>query len=180
MRSMESLTQESATSRSPAAPDTGRHNGLAWLRPWMRVKVYVGGFIVMILVVVGIVGPFIAPHNPNAQQLRLTLQAPQWFGSSHFLGTDNLGRDVLSRIIYGARGPALDSVLPRGARSGAIAENARLRDRYAGTGGQRQRYHLAPYFTQPDANFHGHRHLRYGLGYYLRGEPEFSGARRPA
>jgi len=100
---MESLTQESATSRSPAAPDTGRHNGLAWLRPWMRVKVYVGGFIVMILVVVGIVGPLIAPHNPNAQQLRLTLQAPQWFGSSHFLGTDNLGRDVLSRIIYGAR-----------------------------------------------------------------------------
>ena len=57
----------------------------------------------MILVVVGIVGPLIAPHNPNAQQLRLTLQAPQWFGSSHFLGTDNLGRDVLSRIIYGAR-----------------------------------------------------------------------------
>src|SRR3972149_3737713 len=103
MRSMESLTQESATSRSPAAPDTGRHNGLAWLRPWMRVKVYVGGFMVLVLVVVGIVGPFIAPHNPNAQQLRLTLQAPQWFGSSHFLGTDNLGRDVLSRIIYGAR-----------------------------------------------------------------------------
>lgn len=69
----------------------------------MRVKVYVGGLIVLILLVVGIVAPLIAPHDPNAQHLRTTLQAPQWFGGAHFLGTDNLGRDVLSRIIYGTR-----------------------------------------------------------------------------
>lgn len=69
----------------------------------MRMKVFVGGLIVLILVVVGTVGPWVAPHNPNAQQLRAALQAPQWFGGAHFLGTDNLGRDVLSRVIYGAR-----------------------------------------------------------------------------
>ncbi len=67
------------------------------------MKVFVGGLIVLILVVVGTVGPWVAPHNPNAQQLRAALQAPQWFGGAHFLGTDNLGRDVLSRVIYGAR-----------------------------------------------------------------------------
>lgn len=51
----------------------------------------------------GLAGPFIAPHDPNAQQLRAALQGPQWFAGGHFLGTDNLGRDVLSRILHGAR-----------------------------------------------------------------------------
>jgi peptide/nickel transport system permease protein len=69
----------------------------------MRAKVYIGGAIVLILVVVGTTAPVLAPHDPNAQQLRRTLQAPQWFGGAHFLGTDNLGRDVLSRVVYGAR-----------------------------------------------------------------------------
>jgi len=99
---MDLSTRESAT--SPAgAPAPAQRAGLAWLRPWMRVKVYVGGLIVLLLVVVGTGAPVLAPHDPNAQQLRATLQAPQWLGGAHFLGTDNLGRDVLSRIIYGAR-----------------------------------------------------------------------------
>ncbi len=99
---MDLSTREFAT--SPAgAPAAAQRAGLAWLRPWMRVKVYVGGLIVLLLVVVGTVAPVLAPHDPNAQQLRAALQAPQWRGGDHFLGTDNLGRDVLSRIIYGAR-----------------------------------------------------------------------------
>jgi len=76
---------------------------LAWLRPWMKTKVFVGGLIVLTLIVVGIVGPAVAPYDPNKQQLEAMLKPPQWFGGQHFLGTDNLGRDVLSRIIYGAR-----------------------------------------------------------------------------
>lgn len=100
---MDSLTRESATSPAPADLTAHHPASLTWLRRWMRVKVHVGGFIVLILIVVGIVGPLVAPHNPNAQQLRATLQPPQWFGGVYFLGTDNLGRDVLSRIIYGAR-----------------------------------------------------------------------------
>jgi len=55
------------------------------------------------LIVVGILAPVLAPYDPNAQQLRAMVQEPQWFGGIHFLGTDNLGRDILSRIIYGAR-----------------------------------------------------------------------------
>ena len=100
---MESSTRESAISASSSGLVAASRNGVAWLRSWMRAKVYVGGAIVLTLVVVGTAAPVLAPHDPNAQQLRRTLLAPQWFGGTHFLGTDNLGRDVLSRIVYGAR-----------------------------------------------------------------------------
>jgi len=69
----------------------------------LSAKVLAGGAIVLTLIVVGILAPVLAPYDPNAQQLRAMVQEPQWFGGIHFLGTDNLGRDVLSRIIYGAR-----------------------------------------------------------------------------
>ena len=91
---MRSLTLESATSPSVS---------LSWLRPWLSAKVLAGGAIVLTLIFVGILAPVLAPYDPNAQQLRAMVQEPQWFGGIHFLGTDNLGRDVLSRIIYGAR-----------------------------------------------------------------------------
>ncbi len=91
---MRSLTLESATSPSVS---------LSWLRPWLSAKVLAGGAIVLTLIVVGILAPVLAPYDPNAQQLHAMVQEPQWFGGIHFLGTDNLGRDILSRIIYGAR-----------------------------------------------------------------------------
>lgn len=69
----------------------------------MNAKVFSGGLIVLIFIFVGISGPLIAPYDPNQQQLINMLKTPQWFGGEHFLGTDNLGRDILSRIIYGAR-----------------------------------------------------------------------------
>jgi peptide/nickel transport system permease protein len=74
-----------------------------WLRPWLRTKIYIGGAIVLTLVLLGLFGPLIAPFNPNDQQIRDTLRVPQWFGGPHVLGTDNLGRDILSRLLYGAR-----------------------------------------------------------------------------
>jgi len=75
----------------------------AWVRPWMRTKIYIGGLIVLGLILLGLFGPLLAPFNPNEQQLRESLRVPQWFGGPHFLGTDNLGRDILSRLLYGAR-----------------------------------------------------------------------------
>ena len=91
---MQSLTLES---------DTNTRSQLAWLRPWMRTKVYAGGLIVLVFIVVGTIGPLVAPYDPNKQELETMLQAPQWFSGAHFLGTDNLGRDILSRIVFGAR-----------------------------------------------------------------------------
>ncbi|HEX3244869.1 MAG TPA: ABC transporter permease [Chloroflexota bacterium] len=55
--------------------------------------------------IMAIFGPWIAPYSPEANDLNARLAAPAWAGGSgnHLLGTDKLGRDVLSRIIVGAR-----------------------------------------------------------------------------
>lgn len=57
--------------------------------------------IIMIFVLMAVFAPLLAPYNPVAQDRRSILTAPGVNG--HILGTDQLGRDVLSRIIYGAR-----------------------------------------------------------------------------
>jgi peptide/nickel transport system permease protein len=56
--------------------------------------------------VTALVSPWVSPHDPNAQDLLNVLMPPSWMsgGESQFpLGTDNLGRCVLSRLLYGAR-----------------------------------------------------------------------------
>lgn len=60
----------------------------------------------VILVLVGLFAPVLAPHDPIAGSLGNRLLPPSWESggsSDHFLGTDVLGRDILSRIIYGTR-----------------------------------------------------------------------------
>ncbi|MYU48273.1 hypothetical protein GTV15_18935 [Streptomyces sp. SID7803] len=60
----------------------------------------VGLVILVVLVIVAIFAPLLAPFDPLKQDLTNTLQAP---GGDHLLGTDSLGRDQLSRLIYGSR-----------------------------------------------------------------------------
>jgi peptide/nickel transport system permease protein len=65
-----------------------------------------GGLFVGSLVLVAVAAPWLAPHDPVRQTLRARLAAPTLHasdGKAHPLGTDHLGRDVLSRTIYGAR-----------------------------------------------------------------------------
>ena len=59
-----------------------------------------GALIVGITAIAALVGPFIAPADPNAQDLALRLAAPS---SAHFFGLDELGRDIFSRLLVGAR-----------------------------------------------------------------------------
>jgi len=69
-------------------------------------KVMVGGIILAALVVCGLAAPLLAPFDPQEQRLESRLQAPAWLGGraqANLLGTDNLGRDILSRIVYGSR-----------------------------------------------------------------------------
>jgi peptide/nickel transport system permease protein len=56
--------------------------------------------IILVLVLVAALAPLLAPYAPSAQHLADRLQAP---GARHWLGTDELGRDILSRLIYGTR-----------------------------------------------------------------------------
>jgi peptide/nickel transport system permease protein len=65
-----------------------------------------GGLFVLALIVVAAAAPWIAPHDPTRQSLRTRLKAPTLEaadGKAHLLGTDHLGRDVLSRMLWGAR-----------------------------------------------------------------------------
>ena len=73
-----------------AATALGRRNRLAGA----------GMVLVSILVVFAIFAPWIAPQNPSAIDLSIRLQPPS---AAHWFGTDELGRDILSRVIYGAR-----------------------------------------------------------------------------
>jgi peptide/nickel transport system permease protein len=75
--------------------------------PWAREpRVWIGGVILLGMLFVALLAPWLAPHDPGEQDLLNILVPPIWQpgGSRAFLlGTDNLGRDVLSRLIYGAR-----------------------------------------------------------------------------
>jgi peptide/nickel transport system permease protein len=60
----------------------------------------------VLFAVIAIFAPVIAPHDPNSQDLLARLKPPAWAEGSvegYLLGTDNLGRDILSRILYGTR-----------------------------------------------------------------------------
>ena len=64
----------------------------------------------VVVVVCALFAPLIARADPNAQDLASTLQPPMWIAGgthAHPLGTDNLGRDLLARIIWGARVSAI-------------------------------------------------------------------------
>ena len=60
----------------------------------------IGGVIVVVLVVLAVLAQWIAPWDPNRPDVRKILDSPS---KAHPLGTDQLGRDVLSRMLYGAR-----------------------------------------------------------------------------
>jgi peptide/nickel transport system permease protein len=59
-----------------------------------------GSLVVLVLVAVAVCAPWIAPLDPQALDLSMVLRAP---GALHWFGTDEYGRDVFSRVVYGAR-----------------------------------------------------------------------------
>lgn len=86
-------------------PQAKRKNQLQ--RVWAGVSIIsssrvavVGLSIILFWVLIAIFGPLIAPHNPLAQDSSAINQEPS---SDYWLGTDQLGRDILSRLIYGTR-----------------------------------------------------------------------------
>jgi peptide/nickel transport system permease protein len=71
--------------------------------PWLLVA---AGAFIGLLAVVAAIAPWVAPHNPERGSLRARLAPPTLEaadGKAHLLGTDHLGRDVLSRVIFGTR-----------------------------------------------------------------------------
>jgi peptide/nickel transport system permease protein len=80
------------------------HNGGGkmdfWRRFYRNKLMFFGALIVVALLVVSVLAPWLAPYDPGRIDLRNVLAPPS---ADHLLGTDQLGRDVLSRMIWGAR-----------------------------------------------------------------------------
>src|SRR5262249_22579196 len=85
-----------------AVADASEEN--PWARAWRRLKrrkgAMVGLVVVVFLVLVAILAPWVAPYDPVATSWSLVRKAPSW---AHWMGTDEVGRDILSRVIWGAR-----------------------------------------------------------------------------
>lgn len=86
--------------------DTGHSGRLtAWpkdvLRPFIKSRAFtVGALLTLVTLIIGVAGPWLAPADPNEMDFISILQRPT---SAHPFGTDDFGRDVLSRVLVGSR-----------------------------------------------------------------------------
>ncbi len=101
----------SAPPRAGEFASPGRPDDIAPTMPLARRalrsrRLVVGALVIGLVVAMALLAPIIAPYSPFKQAPEFNLKPPLWGepnGSIHLLGTDALGRDVLSRIIYGSR-----------------------------------------------------------------------------
>src|SRR3954463_5158680 len=99
---------QAATQSTPTltlqSPSTKVRLRTPWQDAWRRLlrnrAAVVALIIIIVYGVVAIGAPFIAPYDYAAQDLAHTTQGPS---PEHWMGTDQLGRDVFTRLIYGAR-----------------------------------------------------------------------------
>jgi ABC-type dipeptide/oligopeptide/nickel transport system permease subunit len=97
-----SNTFPQATAGQVPAPETLLQ--IFWRRYKRNAMAVVGLVLVLLFIVIAIFAPLIAPYHYNEQNLRQTWKAPS---AEHIFGTDDLGRDQLSRVIYAVRTAAI-------------------------------------------------------------------------
>ncbi len=90
---------------APAAPSRARR---IWRRLWRRKGAVVGAALVLFFVVVAVLAPWISPYDPAKADWLQVRKAPS---AAHWLGTDEIGRDLLARMIWGARASLLAGVV---------------------------------------------------------------------
>ena len=77
-----------------------------WRKMRGNTGALIGGTLLAAIILIALLAPLLAPHDPIAQDLSRRLLPPFWHDRAvpeHLLGTDHLGRDYLSRLMYGAR-----------------------------------------------------------------------------
>ncbi|MGI8828048.1 MAG: ABC transporter permease [Chloroflexota bacterium] len=98
-------TTPGATQVTQTALPTGRTRDAQWLRVWHLIiqnrKAAVGLFIVLVFVVIGLIGPYVAPYDPTQMGAGLPGDSPS---SQHWLGTTRVGQDIFSQLLVGTRG----------------------------------------------------------------------------
>lgn len=98
---MSSLPAVAATGQNAALLQAGPRPGVGWWRRARLIPGLLAGLVVVgVLVVLAVTAPVLAPYDPNFQDYSAVLQPPN---RAHPLGTDNLGRDIFSRIVFGAQ-----------------------------------------------------------------------------
>lgn len=95
---------------APATPRPFARTGRVLLEIWHDKSAAFGLAVIVLILICSVFAPWVAPYDPAAQDLAARLAPPFWLerGSlAHILGTDHLGRDILSRIIHGSRASLL-------------------------------------------------------------------------
>ncbi|NIV28823.1 MAG: ABC transporter permease, partial [Anaerolineae bacterium] len=85
---------------------TSRRRGVTFRRLLRSPGGIVGLVLVVLVILVAVFAPVLSPHDPDKQNIVYRLKPPFWVegGSMEYpLGTDSVGRDILSRVIYGSR-----------------------------------------------------------------------------
>jgi peptide/nickel transport system permease protein len=104
---MHTLTETVAAPRAAVVAQDG-----PWRRAWRKLarnRVAMGGLaVVLFFIVVAVFAPWIAPHDPLAAGWSTIRKAPS---AAHWFGTDDLGRDVLSRVVWGTRASLMAGVV---------------------------------------------------------------------
>src|ERR1700724_3467713 len=120
----------------------------------------IGLVLVLIFGLAGIFADWIAPYNPTSNDFAAMTEAPSW---AHWLGTDQLGRDLMSRILFGAR-----TAFIVGMTSALVGARSRLWP---------QPDHHAPHGAERDGAVPGHHHRLCRPGDPRRGGAVLSRAR---
>ena len=98
-----------STSAASPAPQAG-----PWRRAWRRLLrrrgALVGLAVVVLFIALALFAPWVAPQDPIATSWGAIRKAPS---AAHWFGTDEIGRDVLSRVIWGTRASLLAGVVSR-------------------------------------------------------------------
>ncbi|MGE5511841.1 MAG: ABC transporter permease [Bacteroidota bacterium] len=93
---------------SAAAHVEERPAARAWRRLKQRKSAMFGLFVIIALILIAALAPLLAPYDPTHQSWTAVRKAPSW---AHWFGTDESGRDLLSRVVYGARASLLAGVV---------------------------------------------------------------------
>ena len=96
------------TSISFASSEADQKHRTLWNDAFYRFRKNIlavgGGGVILIFILAALIGPYLAPYDFLAQDINAALQGPS---ADHWLGTDELGRDIFSRLLYGARTAAI-------------------------------------------------------------------------
>ena len=106
MADAQRLVAQAPAADAPVAARASNERGRRLRQIWRLKGMMIGGAIVLLVIFLAVAAPLIAPHNPYVGRTLDRLLAPAWMDASEArfpLGTDALGRDVLSRLIFGAR-----------------------------------------------------------------------------